>query len=88
MQTASQGFTLVSVSKLTITTTSLPAAVEGQNYSQTLQASGGTAPYKWSLNPGGSLPVGLTLSDSGVISGTPTEAGSFSISVSVSDSGA
>lgn len=53
----------------------LPDAIVNQAYSTTLQASGGTAPYTWSLQAGSTLPAGLTLSSGGVISGTPTAAG-------------
>jgi mannan endo-1,4-beta-mannosidase len=56
---------------------SLPSARAGAAYSHTLQAAGGSSPYSWSI-ASGSLPAGLTLSSSGVISGTPGAAGSFS----------
>ena len=69
---------------ITITTTTLPAATIGTAYSQTLAATGGTTPYTWSVTSG-TLPSGITLSTSGVISGTPTSAGS-TFTVSVSDS--
>lgn len=69
---------------LAITTTTLAAASVGTAYSQTLTATGGTAPYSWSVSSG-TLPAGLTLS-SGVISGTPTTAGSTTFTVMVSDS--
>ena len=53
-----------------ITTTSLPDSTINIPYSQALSAAGGNPPpYTWSLN--GTLPAGLTLSSSGVISGTP-----------------
>ena len=71
-------------SSLAITTTSLPGAIVGVAYSQQLAASGGTTPYVWSL-VGSSLPAGLALSPQGVISGTPTAAGTFSFSVRVAD---
>jgi uncharacterized protein (TIGR03382 family) len=57
------------------TASPLPGGMVGVAYSQTLDASG-TAPITWSIN-GGSLPAGLTLSTTGVISGTPTTAGTF-----------
>jgi hypothetical protein len=60
----------------------LPAGVAGQAYNQALAATGGLAPYVWSI-ASGSLPVGLTLSSGGVISGTPTEAGTTNITVRV-----
>jgi len=73
---------------LTITTTSLANAVVGKAYNQTLQATGGTAPFIWSLAGGSDpLPGGLTLNDAGVISGTPTARASVNIIVQVRDSG-
>jgi hypothetical protein len=56
---------------LTITTTSVPNGTEGVSYSQTLSATGGTAPYTWSTGAQGP-PSGISLSSSGVLSGTPT----------------
>jgi hypothetical protein len=53
-----------------------------------LQASGGTGTRTWSLALGsGPLPDDLTLSSSGVISGTPTVEGTFNFTVQVADSG-
>lgn len=62
----------------------LPNAIAGQAYSQDLktqfQAKGGTGgPYTWTLAPGSSLPTGLSLSSSGVVSGTPSGAGSIKV---------
>jgi len=71
-------------SPLAITTTSLPNGTVGQAYSTQLSATGGTSPYSWSISSG-SLPVGLSLSPAGVISGTPTAAGAPTFTVSVSD---
>jgi hypothetical protein len=73
------------VGPLSITTTSLASATAGTGYSATLGATGGTAPYTWSI-ASGSLPAGVTLSTSGVISGTPTASGSFVITADVKDS--
>ena len=68
---------------ITITTTSLPNGIVGTPYPpQVLTASGGASPYKFQVN---GLPGGLTFSN-GAISGTPTAAGSFNLTVSVSDS--
>ena len=64
----------------TITTTSLAGGQEGSAYSQTLAATG-TAPITWSVNVG-SLPAGLSLNGStGVISGTPTTAGTSNFTI-------
>ena len=62
-----------------IVTESLPNGTVNTVYSQTLFAAG-DAPILWTLDSG-SLPGGLSLSDDGVISGTPSSAGSFSFTV-------
>ncbi|MEZ0484434.1 putative Ig domain-containing protein [Fibrella aquatica] len=53
-------------------------------FSQTFSASGGTSPRSFSV-ASGSLPTGLTLSAAGVLSGTPTQSGSFTITVRATD---
>src|SRR5271170_2511275 len=67
----------------------LPAgsvSVGGGKYpATTLQATGGSAPYTWAVTAGSNLPAGLNLSTAGVISGSPTAAGAFSFSVTVTD---
>jgi hypothetical protein len=63
----------------TITTTSLPNGTAGTAYSQTLEATGDT-PITWSRDSG-TLPAGLSLGTTGVISGTPTTAGSSTFTV-------
>lgn len=69
-----------------ITTTSLASGTVGTAYSQTLAATGGTTPYKWSLTSG-TLPAGLSLNaTSGTISGTPTTAATSNFTVQVTDS--
>jgi hypothetical protein len=68
-----------------IITSSLPSGTGGSAYSQTLQASGGTTPYTWSITSG-SLPTGLSLNSStGVISGIPTTGGTFSFTIQLKD---
>jgi hypothetical protein len=62
----------------------LPSGFIDGSYSETLAATGGAAPYSWSLMSG-ALPSGLTLNGAGTISGTPTTAGSFNIGVQVRD---
>jgi hypothetical protein len=69
-----------------ITTTSLPSGVQNSAYTSTTMAgSGGIAPLTWSVSVG-SLPAGLTLnSTTGVISGTPTAAGTSNFTIQVAD---
>jgi beta-glucanase (GH16 family) len=58
---------------LAITVTALPNATLGAAYTPSqLIATGGTPPYKWLVQQG-SLPPGMSLSSSGVLSGTPTD---------------
>jgi large repetitive protein len=70
-----------------ILTNSLPPATMCVGYTEGLAAAGGTPPYAWSIG-GGSLPAGLTLDTSGVISGTPIEPGAFAPDFEVTDVGA
>jgi len=71
---------------LEITTTSLPPGVEGQTYTQALDAIGGLVRYSWST-VAGNLPDGLALDpNTGVISGMPTKHGDFGFTVRVTDS--
>ena len=67
-----------------IDTTSLPDGEKNVAYSQTLAVTGGVQPHSWSLTSG-ALPAGLSLSTSGVLSGTPSEGGTFNFDVQVSD---
>ena len=62
-----------------------PPGNVGQPYAQNAAAAGGSAPYTWTLSSG-ALPAGLALSPSGTISGTPTQAGTSSFTVEVTDS--
>ena len=57
----------------------------GTPYTGTVSATGGSAPYAFTL-ASGSLPDGLSLSSAGAISGTPKSAGSFPITIKVTDS--
>ena len=54
-------------------------------YSDQLTVTGGTSPFTWSVSAG-TLPPGLTLGAStGLLSGTPTTAGTYSFTVKVTD---
>ena len=85
----SQPLTIV-ISTLAITTTSpLPNAsftTPPTNYSEQFAATGGLAPYTWTLASGSALPAGLTLDPTGLLSGAPTVQGTFTFGVTVTDS--
>lgn len=71
---------------LAVTTTKLPGGVPNQVYAATtLQASGGVPPFTWTITSG-SLPAGLSLASTGVISGTPTAVDTANFTVQVADS--
>ncbi len=67
-----------------ITTTSLSDTTAGANYIDTLQVSGGTAPYSWEILAG--LPPGLNLiNETGEIIGIPGASGNWQFTVTVRD---
>jgi hypothetical protein len=79
--TAQANFTFVA--PLTISPSTLPTSQIGMAYSQSLSASGGTAPYTFAeLN--GSLPPGMSFSN-GIFSGTPTSVGTYILTIQVTD---
>lgn len=84
---ADGGFTtkLYSMTVIQITTSSITGFKIGTPYSFQMQAVGGSSPYTWSI-VSGSLPSGLTMSDSGLISGTPTALATDPIVFMVTDS--
>lgn len=85
-QTASQNETIViSPAPLSLTTTGLPDGTVGVPYDATIGVAGGTSPYSCTITAG-TLPAGLSLSGC-VVSGTPTSAGSATVTVKVDDSG-
>jgi hypothetical protein len=69
---------------LVISTTALPGGLVGTAYNSTLGLSGGLAPFTWSLDTG-ALPTGLSISAAGVLSGTPTAAGTFNFQIKLVD---
>lgn len=70
--------------ELEITTTELPEGDQDVAYSFQMEASGGSGNYVWTILSG-TLPDGLTMSASGLISGTPTGSGSDDLEFQVSD---
>jgi hypothetical protein len=82
---AVQSYSVGIFSTLSITTTSLPGADQGSAYSQTVAAAGGSGSYSWSISAG-SLPPSTTLNPAtGILSGTPSLAGTYVFTVKVSD---
>ncbi|HEY8131773.1 MAG TPA: proprotein convertase P-domain-containing protein, partial [Thermoanaerobaculia bacterium] len=69
---------------LTVSPSTLPNGAAGIAYNQTITASGGTAPYTFSLTAG-ALPSGLTLSSAGALAGAPTTTGSASFTITAVD---
>ena len=65
----------------------LPAGQIGVPYSVQIVATGGTSPYNyiWRAGTTGTLPDGLSISSSGLVSGTPTSAGSYEVKIIVDD---
>jgi len=76
--------TTTTTAPLAITTQSLPNGSVGAPYLFTLHAEGGTPPYAWLVN-NGSLPPGLNLNAKGVVTGTPTVGGDFTVPIEVVD---
>lgn len=79
------GNTLLSVGCTSITLASVPAATAGTAYNQTISATPAGGNYSFALS-GGALPPGLNLSN-GVLSGTPTQAGNFSFTLTATGFG-
>lgn len=77
---------VTSSTPVAITAATLPAAPYGLPYSYVFSATGGTAPYTWSV--AGTLPSGMSMGSNGVLSGTPGGGvgGTFSFVVQVTDS--
>jgi uncharacterized protein YhjY with autotransporter beta-barrel domain len=75
----------IGTASLTINPATLPAAMVGRRYSQTLAGSGGTGPYTYSISSG-ALPPGLSLNAAtGVISGTPASMATVAFTIQVLD---
>ena len=82
-----KNFFITTIAAPTITTATLPNAQISLNYSQLLVVTGGLSPCTWALQPGSSLPTGLTLTSNGLIFGVPTTLGGpITFGVKVTDS--
>jgi hypothetical protein len=80
---AQRPFSLTVIPKLTVTTDTLASGVVGVPYSVQLAFTGGGS-VGWSVTAG-TLPAGLTLSNAGLLSGTPTTAGTSTFTVFAKD---
>ncbi len=69
---------------ITVNPATLPNGFQGTAYSQTLTATGGTAPHTFAVTAG-ALPNGLTLASGGALTGTPTVAGTFNFTITATD---
>ncbi len=86
--TATKQLSITINPQLTVTTSTLAAAVVGTAYNQSVAATGGITPYTWAVTTG-SLPAGLSLNAStGAITGTPTgpQVGAINFTVTATDS--
>jgi hypothetical protein len=79
--------TIASVPLVITSAPSLPDAGQDALYALNLQAAGGTAPYKWTVDSG-ALPDGMSLTSAGVLSGTPPTIGTANFVVKCEDAGA
>jgi hypothetical protein len=71
--------------QVTVNPATLPDVLAGDAYNQTLTATGGTAPYTFSLATG-TLPPGITIGSAGVLSGTSFSPGSYTFTIQAVDS--
>lgn len=71
-------------SKLALVSTRMPVARQDASYDFQIYASGGVAPYTWSVD--GLSGSGLTASSEGTISGVAKAVGSYKLNVTVEDS--
>jgi uncharacterized protein (TIGR03437 family) len=62
----------------------LPQGAAGAAYNQRLTATGGETPYNFAVTAG-ALPAGLSLSNAGVLGGTPTQTGNFDFTLRITD---
>ena len=84
-RTAVEAFSIEVVEPVRNAIERFPIAVLGKPYMLGLAATGGSPPYIWRDAQG--LPPGLSLSASGVVSGSPSVKGTFRCSVGVTDAG-
>jgi len=79
---SSVDLSLTVVPRLLLAKTTLRAAKAGAQYSALVPKSGGARPFKWKLSGG---PRGLKIGSGGLLTGTPTKAGTYRLHVQVAD---
>jgi len=88
-EAAESEFTMTMVDPLVVDTSVLPAGTVGDRFAADLVASGGTAPYAWTVvadpSDGDAVPAGLGLSADGLLSGVPERSGDTRVTVEVVD---
>jgi hypothetical protein len=84
-QSDEKEFALITNDAISITTTSVPDWTAGYPYSTQLAATGGTGAKTWTDKNGDLVGSGLSLSSTGLLSGTPTGAGSRHFTAKVTD---
>jgi len=83
-ETGQDKVTLNTLTPLDITNTSLTSGTIDVLYvTLTLAATGGNDPYIWTTDS--TLPTGMTLSQKGVLAGTPTQSGTFPLVITITD---
>jgi len=70
---------------ITLNPANLPGAALGAPYSQRITASGGDAPYTYSITAG-SIPPGMFFGSGGILGGTPNTTGNYNFTVRATDS--
>ncbi len=82
--TGTRAYTLLVCGTVSVSPATLASGAVGTPYSRTLSGSGGTGSYTFTL-ASGALPAGLSLSPGGVLSGTPSSAGTYSFTLRATD---
>ncbi len=69
---------------ITFNLASLPGGTIALPYNQSITSTGGVSPFTYSIT-NGSLPIGISISTGGIISGTPTVEGNNNFTIQVAD---
>jgi hypothetical protein len=75
---------IINAPAIVVVPATLPNGATGMSYAATVSATGGAAPYSFSLTAG-SLPIGVSFNSAGQFTGTPTSSGTFSTTITATD---